>query len=94
MIVKKYRESLINRSILADIKKEFKTVEKLFIFLKKRNNFLVDAAKGQIIVLPRKVEGKKLLEKELDIKLKLVKEMERKEELSHIEKQFVEFEEL
>ena len=61
--VRKFTESLINRSLLADLKKEFKTVEKLFIFMKKKNNFLVNPAKGQILLLQRKVDGQKMLEK-------------------------------
>ena len=65
----------MNDSLPVEIKKEFKTVGNLFTVLERKKNFKVDAMRGQIVLLLRKLELH-----ELEIKLKFVKEEEVKEE--------------
>ena len=71
---RQYKSFLVDDSLPAEVKKELKTVGNLFAVLERKKNFKVDTMKGQIILLLRRLEVK-----EVEIKLKLVKEEEEKE---------------
>ena len=58
-----------------------KTVKNLFEVLSKKKNFKVDTMRGQIILLLRRLQLNEVVEKEVEIKLKMVKEKLKKEEL-------------
>ena len=67
----KFKHFLTDDSFSMEMKKELKTVSNLFVFLEKKENFVVDPLKG-VLLLNLKEEGENL-----EIKLK---EMEDKEE--------------
>ena len=73
--MKKYKKCFLKDAIPIRIKKDFKTMEKLFVFLEKKNNFKVDPLKGLIILLLKKER-----EEEIEIKLGFVGEKEKREE--------------
>ena len=54
--VRQYKSFLMNDSLPVEVKKEFKTVGSLFAVLERKKNFKVDAMRGQIIFLWRKLE--------------------------------------
>ena len=78
---RKYKSFLMDGYLPTEIKKELKTVGNLFAVLEKNQNFKVDMMRGQIVLLLRRLELNEVVEKEVEIKLKFVREEEVKEEM-------------